>query len=50
MPGSSHTAWRASDKVVLAGAKQDATDTPVRLVVVVRDYAAEAEDDGGEWL
>ncbi|MGC9411162.1 hypothetical protein [Streptomyces sp. DZ1-3] len=45
-----HAAWRASNKVVLAGAKQDDTDTPVRLVVVVRDYAAEAEDDHGEWL
>lgn len=45
-----HAAWRVSNKVVLAGAKQDDTDTPVRLVVVVRDYAAEAEDGDGEWL
>ncbi|MGV9285741.1 hypothetical protein [Streptomyces sp. NPDC003730] len=49
-----HIAWRISDKVVLAGAKQDDTDTPVRLVVVVRDSAADAaaDDDSGdgEWL
>ncbi|MEU9640576.1 hypothetical protein [Streptomyces sp. NPDC048188] len=47
-----HTAWRISDKVVLAGAKQDDTDTPVQLVVVVRDSApdAAAADDDGEWL
>ncbi|MDQ0405769.1 hypothetical protein ABVB69_07855 [Streptomyces sp. NPDC000349] len=44
-----HSAWRVADKVVLAGAKHDDTDVPVQLVVVVRDYAADAEDDGGEW-
>ncbi|WP_328562184.1 hypothetical protein [Streptomyces coelicoflavus] len=45
-----HTAWRISDKVVLAGVKHDDTDSPVQLVVVVRDGSADAQDDGGEWL
>ncbi|OWA15668.1 hypothetical protein B9W64_14330 [Streptomyces sp. CS159] len=45
-----HTAWRISDKVVLAGVKHDDTDAPVQLVVVVRDGSADAQDDGGEWL
>ncbi|MFG3317324.1 hypothetical protein ACGF3J_04705 [Streptomyces sp. NPDC048171] len=45
-----HTAWRVSGKVVLAGVKHDDTDVPVQLVVVVRDYGAGVEDDGGEWL
>ncbi|MEU6447993.1 hypothetical protein [Streptomyces sp. NPDC046979] len=45
-----HSAWRVADKVVLAGLKQDDTDVPVQLVVVVRDHAADTEDDGGEWL
>lgn len=44
------TAWRISDKVVLAGVKNDDTDVPVQLVVVVRDGSADAEGDGGEWL
>ncbi|MFF8569870.1 hypothetical protein ACF06L_01480 [Streptomyces sp. NPDC015408] len=45
-----HSAWRVADKVVLAGVKQDDTDVPVQLVVVVRGHAVDAEDDGGEWL
>ncbi|MBZ6303865.1 hypothetical protein ACWDU3_36520 [Streptomyces olivaceus] len=45
-----HTAWRTSDKVVLAGVKQDDTDAPVQLVVVVRDGTAVVQDDDGEWL
>ncbi|MFG3248244.1 hypothetical protein [Streptomyces sp. NPDC048187] len=45
-----HSAWRISDKVVLAGVKQDDTDTPVQLVVVVRDSATDPVDDDGEWL
>ncbi|MFD8348513.1 hypothetical protein ACFV1X_06100 [Streptomyces coelicoflavus] len=45
-----HTAWRISDKVVLAGVKHTDTDVPVQLVVVVRDGSADAEDGGGEWL
>ncbi|MFI1755784.1 hypothetical protein [Streptomyces sp. NPDC020571] len=45
-----HTAWRISDKVVLAGVKHDDTDAPVQLVVVVRDGSTDAQDDGGEWL
>ncbi|MGW3970713.1 hypothetical protein ACWEFD_15630 [Streptomyces ardesiacus] len=45
-----HTAWRILDKVVLAAVKHDDTDAPVRLVVVVRDGSADAQDDDGEWL
>ncbi|MGW1216267.1 hypothetical protein ACWD5F_42210 [Streptomyces sp. NPDC002499] len=32
-----HTAWRISGKVVLAGVKHDDTETPVQLVVVLRE-------------
>jgi hypothetical protein len=45
-----HTAWRISDKVLLAGVKHDDTETPVQLVVVVREYGAGEQDDEGEWL
>ncbi|MFF9047500.1 hypothetical protein [Streptomyces parvulus] len=45
-----HAAWRVGDKVVLAGVKHDDVEVPVQLVVVVRDHAVDAEDDGGEWL
>ncbi|MFE1798298.1 hypothetical protein ACFW9L_19340 [Streptomyces sp. NPDC059517] len=46
-----HTAWRVADKVVLAGVKQDDTDTPVQLVVVLREYGTdEGADDENEWL
>jgi hypothetical protein len=31
-----HTAWRVSDKVLLAGVKHDDTEAPVQLVVVLR--------------
>ncbi|WOT34900.1 hypothetical protein [Streptomyces coeruleorubidus] len=33
-----HTAWRISDKVLLAGVKHDDTETPVQLVVVLCEY------------
>ncbi|MEW2567048.1 hypothetical protein [Streptomyces sp. NPDC047070] len=36
-----HSAWRVADKVVLAGVKQDDTDTPVQLVVVLREYGTD---------
>ncbi|MGW3287696.1 hypothetical protein ACWDR3_24010 [Streptomyces sp. NPDC001002] len=46
-----HTAWRVSDKVILAGVKHDDTEAPVQLVVVLREYGAiEGDDDEGEWL
>ncbi|MFD0307557.1 hypothetical protein [Streptomyces sp. NPDC127119] len=46
-----HSAWRVADKVVLAGVKQDDTDTPVQLVVVLSEYGTdEGADDEGEWL
>ncbi|GAA4301130.1 hypothetical protein GCM10023086_16930 [Streptomyces venetus] len=45
-----HTAWRISDKVLLAGIKHDDTEAPVQLVVVVREYGAGGQDDEGEWL
>ncbi|MFI8894803.1 hypothetical protein [Streptomyces paradoxus] len=45
-----HTAWRISDKVLLAGVKHDDTDTPVQLVVVMRGYDTGEQDDEGEWL
>ncbi|MFJ8084940.1 hypothetical protein ACIQ6Y_30515 [Streptomyces sp. NPDC096205] len=45
-----HTAWRISDKVLLAGVRHDDTEAPVRLVVLVREYGGAMEDDGGEWL
>lgn len=43
------TAWTIGDKVLLAGVTQSDTDTPVQLVVVLRERASE-EDDEGEWL
>ncbi|MGW6641059.1 hypothetical protein [Streptomyces iakyrus] len=45
-----HTAWRISDKVLLAGVKQDDTDAPVQLVVAMRAYDTGEQDDAGEWL
>ncbi|MFD5909441.1 hypothetical protein ACFWHL_12080 [Streptomyces massasporeus] len=45
-----HTAWRIADKVLLAGVKQDDTDAPVQLVVVLRGYGTGEQDDAGEWL
>ncbi|MGV9453700.1 hypothetical protein [Streptomyces sp. NPDC003635] len=45
-----HTAWWFSGKALLAGVKQDDTDAPVQLVVVVRERGDGAEDDEGEWL
>ncbi|WP_413757631.1 hypothetical protein [Streptomyces sp. MMBL 11-3] len=50
-----HTAWKVADKVVLAGVKQDDTETPVQLVVMVREYGTGTgdgadDDDEGEWL
>jgi hypothetical protein len=32
------TAWRISDKVLLAGVTHDDTEAPVQLVVVLREY------------
>lgn len=45
-----HTAWRIADKVLLAGVKHDDTDAPVQLVVVLRGYGTDDQDDAGEWL
>jgi len=46
-----HTAWRVSDKVLLAGVRHDDTEAPVQVVVVVREYGVGVEDDEeGEWL
>ncbi|MEV7788217.1 hypothetical protein AB0O72_22940 [Streptomyces sp. NPDC088106] len=44
-----HRAWRITGKELLVGVKQDDTDTPVQLVVVLREPGAddEAYDD---WL
>ncbi|WP_146228958.1 hypothetical protein [Streptomyces sp. NWU339] len=44
-----HRAWRVTGKELLVGVKQDDTDTPVQLVVVLREPGAddEAYDD---WL
>ncbi|WP_307523692.1 hypothetical protein [Streptomyces umbrinus] len=44
-------AWRISGKVLLAGVKHDDTETPVQLVVVLREYSTgDAAEDEGEWL
>ncbi|MGW1618110.1 hypothetical protein [Streptomyces sp. NPDC002172] len=44
-----HRAWIIGDKVVLAGVKHDDTDAPVRLVVVLREDAPDADDEGDDW-
>ncbi|MGY0069481.1 hypothetical protein ACWZEH_22375 [Streptomyces sp. QTS137] len=44
-----HHAWRVMGKELLVGVKQDDTDTPVQLVVVLRE-PGEADEAADDWL
>ncbi|MFD7684898.1 hypothetical protein [Streptomyces sp. NPDC059781] len=44
-----HRAWRVTGKELLVGVKQDDTDTPVQLVVVLREPGAD-DETYDDWL